>query len=169
MIRLACLLVLLAAAPALAEPAMTAEDFLRQMAEDTIADVEAGRMAQATESAAGPVRQLGRQITGEAMAANDRLARLAAPRGVRQSNQIAAEDRRALERLSKLEGGPFGREYLRYVMADLEHDRALCQVAQGLDDRPVADFARETLARLDTDLMVARAVYDAQVAAGPSR
>lgn len=152
-----------------AQPAMTAEDFLRRMAEDTIADVEAGRMAQGTETAPGPVRQLGRQITGEAIQLNGRLSRLAGPRGVRQDNQIAAEDRQALERLSRLQGTPFAREYLRYVMADLERDRALLQVATALDDRPVADFARETLARVDSDLMVARTVYDAQVASNPER
>lgn len=156
-------------AAAAAQSAMTAEDFLRRMAEDTVADVEAGRMAQGTETAPDPVRQLGRQITGEAIAVNDRLSRLAGPRGVRHDNQITAEDRHALERLSKLQGTSFAREYLRYVMADLERDRALLQVATTLDDRPVADFARDTLARVESDLMVARTVYDAQVASNPER
>jgi predicted outer membrane protein len=154
---------------ALAQSAMTAEDFIRQVAEDNIADVEAGRMAQTSKTVPESIRQLGRQITADAMTINDRLSRLAVARSVPLSNQISAADRQALNRLSKLEGPAFAREYLRYVMDDLEQDRARYQVGSTLDDRPVADFAKQALPELDKELQVAQALYDAQVARAPSR
>ncbi len=167
--RLPVLAVLLFPLSALADNAMTPEDFIRQAAEDNIADVEAGRMAQSTETVPASVRQLGRQITADAMHMNDRLSKLAGARAVPLSNQITAADRQVLSRLSKLQGQAFAREYLRYVMGDLEQDRARYQVASTLEDPPVAHFAKEVLPELDKELQVARALYDAQVATVPER
>ena len=159
--------VLLLPFSALAQTAMTADDFIRQAAEDQIADVEAGRLAQFAETVPPSVQQLGREITADAMQLNDRLTKLAGARSLALGNQIPGIDRQAIERLSKLQGPAFTREYLRYVMADLEQDRALYQVASTLDDAPVAEFAKQALPALEDELQVARALYDAQVAGVP--
>lgn len=147
---------------------MTVEDFLRQAAESNIADIEAGRMAESTTTVPLSVQQLGRQISGGAMTLNDRLSKLAETHGIKLANQITPADRGALERLSKLQGPLFTREYLRYVLADLERDRAFYQVASGLDDGAVAQFAKEALPEIETELMVARTIYDSQIAARPA-
>lgn len=147
--------------------AMTAEEFLLRAAEDNIADVEAGRMAQSTDTVPPPVQQLGRRISSDALQINGRLSKLADQRGVHIANQIPPGDRLALERLSKLQGPAFTREYLGYVLADLDHDRGLYQVASGLDDPTVAQFAKDTLTQIETELQMARALYDSQVASAP--
>lgn len=154
------------ALPALAQQ-QAPEAFLQQAAADTIADVEAGRLLQGTAGIPDTVRQLGRDISGEAMQLNDRLVKLAGPRNVPLANQIPAEDRQALEQLKHLQGQDFARAYLRYVVTDLERDQALYQAATGLDDAALAQFAREALPQLRNQLMVARAVQDSQVATMP--
>ncbi|MBC7906255.1 MAG: DUF4142 domain-containing protein [Rhodospirillaceae bacterium] len=146
-----------------AAQSMTAEDFIRQAVEDNLADVEAGRMAEGTGTLPLSVQQLGRQISSSSMRMNEELSRLAASRGIVPANQIRASDRHTLERLSKLQSGTFTREYLRSVLADLEHDRALFQIATALEDPGVAQFARNTLPEIEKQLQVAGAVYDAQV------
>jgi predicted outer membrane protein len=162
-------LVVICPLSAQAQTAMTADDFIRQAAEDNIADVEAGRLAQYAGAVPSSIQQLGRQITSDAMQMNDRLTKLAGARSLALGNQIPGTDRQAIARLSTLQGPAFAREYLRYVMADLEHDRALYQIASALDDAPVAKFARDALPELESELQVARTLYDAQVAGVPER
>jgi predicted outer membrane protein len=152
--------------PAMAQAPLAPDDFIRQAAADTIADVEAARLMQANAETPASVRELGRQISAEAKQANDRLVHLAGPRNVPLANQIPPEDSRALQRLGGLHGGEFTRAYLGYVMADLQRDQVLYQTAARLADEPVAQFAREMLPQLNNRLMVARAVYDAQLAEG---
>lgn len=167
--RRTALVLCLLASPAVAQQQPLApEDFIRLAAADAIADVEAARLMQGNAGTPAPVRELGRQISAEANAVNDRLVHLAGPRNVPLANQIPPEDSRALERLAGLRGGEFSRAYLGYVVADLQRDQALYQAAARLPDEPVAQFARETLPQLNNRLMVARAVYDAQVAINPS-
>lgn len=163
--RIVTLALCLLGLPALAEPAPAT--FLQQAAADTIADVEAGRLVQTAAGIPDSVRQLSRDISGEAKQLNERLVKLAGPRAVALANQIPAEDRRALEQLNRLQGAEFTRTYLRYVVADLDHDQALYQAATTLDDPALAQFAREALPQLRNQLMVARAVQDAQVATVP--
>lgn len=146
-----------------AAQSMTAGDFIRQAAQDNLADVEAGRMAEGTTTLPPSVQQLGRQMGANAIRMNDYLGQLAAARNVPLDNQIPAADRLALDRLSKLQGAAFTRDYLNYVLADLEHDRALLQVASVLEDVEVAQFARDALGGVEAQLQVAGAVYDAQV------
>lgn len=164
--KLWLVLVLLPCA-ALAQPALTADDFIRQAAEDNIADVEAGRLAQLTATVPPSVQQLSRELTGNAMRLNEKLSKLAGARALPLANQIPGADRLALERLSKLQGPAFAREYLRYVLADLEHDRAFFQVASSLDDPAVSQLAKDALPGIEGELRVARALYDAQVAGVP--
>lgn len=142
-------------------------DFLRRAAADTIADVEANRLVQGAVDVPEPVRQLGRQLSAEAVQVNDRLVKLAGPRNVPLANQILPEDRAALEQMGPLQGADFTRAYLRYVIADLERDQALYQAAAGLNDVALAQFAREALPQVRNNLMVARAVQDSQVATVP--
>lgn len=155
------------AAPAAAQQEPLAPDeFIRRAAADAIADVEAARLVQESAGMPAAVRELGRQISVDAMRINDRLVQLAAPRDVALANQIAPEDRQALEQLGTLTGTALARAYLGYVLVDLERDQSLFAAASSLADPPVAQFARETLPQLGNRLMVARAVHHAQVAEG---
>lgn len=155
------------AAPALAQQApQGSEQFIAQAAADTIADVEAARLIQSATGIPDSVRELGRQISADAMRTNDRLVQLAQPRNVPLANQISPNDRLALDHLGALSGPVLARAYLGYVLADLERDQTLYAAATTLPDEPVAQFARETLPHLNNRLMVTRAVHDAQVAEG---
>ncbi|MCR6628997.1 MAG: DUF4142 domain-containing protein [Magnetospirillum sp.] len=101
------------------------------------------------------------------MQTHEKLVKLAEQRGLHLGNQITPAHRAALERLSRLQGPAFTRDYLRHTMAALEQQRARFQVAQTLDDPNVAQFAKDSLPDIDTRLAVTRAVYDSQVAAVP--
>lgn len=143
-------------------------DFIRQAVQDNIADVEAGRIAQSSQTAPQSVQELGRRITQDSIQWNGELAKLAQANNVPITNQLVPQDRQALDQLSQMQGDAFTREYLRYVISDLEQDvRMYQQAAQSAQDQQVQQFAQATLPKLQEHLTTARTVYDAQVAATP--
>ncbi|HTH17526.1 MAG TPA: DUF4142 domain-containing protein [Magnetospirillum sp.] len=145
-----------------AHAAMTAEDFIRQAGSQAVAAMEAGRMAQATDSAPASVRQLGRDLGSSAAATNQHLQDLAAGAQLPLPAQLEPAERNTLERLSHLRGPAFTRGYLSHATDLLERQRALFQVATTVEDAGLAQLARDTLPTLENQLLVADALHDAQ-------
>lgn len=158
-----------AAAPALAQQAETlaTEEFIRSAIQDVIADVEIGRMARSDPATPEAVQKVGQAVTDGAMGMNDGLSRLAAQNGVAVANQLEPQDRAVIQQLSKMQGDEFNRQYLQYVIGDLEGNIRLYRKAAEGDNPAVKQFAQDTLPRLESTLAIAREVWDQQVATQP--
>lgn len=157
---LAALAVLL---PAIAQAAMAGDDFLRRAVMATSTEIEVGRMAQAANTVSPSIQTLGRQAVAEAMVTGGRLVELAVARGVAVDGRVDDGDRAALDRLSRLRGAAFTRDWLGVILDRLERRQALFQVADDVDDPELAQFVRDALPQISLRLMVLRAVYDAQI------
>lgn len=160
-------LLVLMAFPAAAQEQVTAEDFIREAVQDDIADVEIGRMARTDPSTPQAVQEVGQVLTQSAMARNDRLSKLAAGHGVAVANQLEPQDRTAIRELSKVTGDTFTRNYLQYVLGDLETDiRSYRKVAESDVPADVKDFAQQNIPKLEQDLALVKKVWEEQVAEG---
>jgi putative membrane protein len=152
---------------AAAQEQVSVEEFIREAAQDDIADVEIGRMARTDPSTPQVVQDVGQALTQSAMERNDRLSKLAAGHGVAVANQIEPQDRTAIRELSKVTGEAFTRRYLEYFMGDLEGDlRSYRKVAESNAPPDVKDFAQQAIPKLEQDLALVRKVWEEQVAEG---
>lgn len=152
------------AAPVWAQEALTADEFVRQAVEDNIADGEIGRMVQNDPSLPQGVQQVGLALARSSTRINGALVDIAAQTDVRLSNTPSEQDRQMIQRLSRLEGEEFTREYLQFVINDLERDATFYQEATEIESPEISQLAKETLPVLQTNLAMARKVWDEQVA-----
>ncbi|MEW5727813.1 MAG: DUF4142 domain-containing protein [Pseudomonadota bacterium] len=155
---------LLVSAPALAQEKLTAEDFVRQAVEDNRADVEFGRMVRNDPALPPGVHQVGRMLERSSTQMNGALAKLAQDNDVRLGTSLAEQDRQMIQRLSQMQGAEFTREYLQFVINDLERDIKFYQDAVEVEAPDVSQFAQETLPVLQTTLAMAEKVWEEQVA-----
>ncbi|MGE5545475.1 MAG: DUF4142 domain-containing protein [Solirubrobacterales bacterium] len=161
--------VLLAALPAMAqrEEPLTPEDFLKRAMQDNIADVEIGRLVQSDPSLPADVQAVGREISRRSLDLSGELTKLSAELKIPVGNQISEQDRQMIQRLSRMQGAEFVREYLQYVVNDLEHDATLYEKGAQSDNPSVRRVASQALPAVKADVARAREVYDQQVANKP--
>lgn len=157
------------AAPSLAQEALTADEFLRQAIEDNVADVEFGRMVRADPSLPSGVHQVGQALARTSAEMTGTLVRLAGAAGVPPTTEPAEQDRQMIQRLSRLQGDEFTREYLLYVINDLERDIKFYQGAAEMDSPDIRRFAQDAVPVLQTNLATAEKVLEEQTAAAEER
>src|SRR5215470_1788973 len=121
----------------IARPAPSSEHFMQDAASGGQAEVSLGRMA-ANKAASPEVRRFAERMVKDHGAAGDQLKELAQRRGVSLSTRLDPADRELIDRLGKLSGPEFDREYMRAMVDDHEKD--------------VAKFEREVKAGRDADV-----------------
>ena len=102
-----------------------------------MAEVEMGKLAQ-DKAASNQVKAFARKMAEDHSQANDELKQLAAGKGVILPTDIAAKDRREINKLSKLSGAEFDREYMTSMVSDHQKD--------------VSEFKSESKSALDNDV-----------------
>jgi putative membrane protein len=95
-------------------------NFIMKAAEGGREEVELGRLAQSKASSDG-VKQFGQRMVEDHGAANKELMDLAANKGVQLDNKAPKKDP-LLEKLSKLQGQDFDREYVKAMVKDHKQD-----------------------------------------------
>jgi putative membrane protein len=155
----------LAGAPALAlaQPATTSltssdKKFVTEAAEGGQMEVELGELAQ-QKAATDAVRQFGRRMVDDHGKANHELAQLAASKQVQLSDKASRHEQREKDRLSKLSGAAFDREYVKMMVADHEKDVAVFKrESQQAKDPDLKTWAGKTLPTLEDHLQMIRQV-----------
>src|SRR6185295_17043877 len=101
------------AKPAPVTKSMSADQqFVKNVAADNMAEVELGRLA--TEKASrDDVKKFAQQMVDEHGKANDELKTLASSKNIMLSETVDASHKAVHDRLSKLSGAAFDRDYLR--------------------------------------------------------
>jgi putative membrane protein len=97
-------------------------NFIIKAAEGGQAEVELGRLAQG-KATSDVVKRFARRMVEDHGDANRELMELAANKGVRFDDKTAKHDR-LLERLAKLHGQEFDREYVKAMVKDHKQDVA---------------------------------------------
>lgn len=139
-----------------ASPVAAADrQFVMQAASGGLAEVQLGGIA-ANKAANAEVKQFAQRMVQDHGKANDQLKSLAAQRNLKLPAEPDAEARDQVQKLSKLEGANFDREYMQYMVEDHERDvRKFQQEAEQGQDAGLKSFAQQTLPILQQHLELA--------------
>jgi putative membrane protein len=129
--------------------------FVDEAAQGGVAEVKLGELAQ--QKAQSPtVKQLASTIVSDHEAVNTQLQSLASTKGVKVPQQPSSAEQKEYDRLSKLSGSDFDRQYAEAMVKDHKKDIGeFGKVAKGKGDPDVKTFAAETLPKLQQHLQLA--------------
>ena len=135
---------------------MNDAQFLRKAAEGGMAEVQMGQLAQ-EKASNKDVKDFGKHMVDDHSKANDELKSLASQKNVTVPDSLSAKDKATYDRLSKLSGDQFDREYMRVMVKDHETDVAeFRRESKTAKDPDVRSFASKTLPTLEEHLKMAR-------------
>lgn len=124
---------------------MTADNgFAMKAAEGGMAEVQFGSLAKDHASNAD-VKSFGDRMVTDHTKANDELKSIAAKKNITLPSSMNAKDQASHDRLSKMNGAAFDKEYMRMMVADHRTD--------------VNEFRRESQSGSDPDLKAFAAKY----------
>ena len=132
--------------------------FAPTAAQGGLAEVELGRLA--LQRAADPaVKEFGQRMVTDHTRANAELKAVAAQKNIQLPTDLSSSQKSTMDKLSKLSGAEFDREYMSDMVKDHETDvkEFETQAKEGTDT-DVKDFATKTLPTLQAHLQMARNV-----------
>lgn len=130
--------------------------FMTEAAQGGMAEVELGRIA-AERASNEEVKRFGQRMVDDHTKANQELMQLAQSKGVALPTEMDSSHRSMRDRLGKLSGAEFDREYMRGQVKDHEKTVALFErEAQQGKDAEAKAWAEKTLPTLREHLQQAR-------------
>ena len=110
-----------APATAPANLSATDRDFAMKAAQGGMAEVEMGNLAQ-QHGMSLAVKDLGKKLVDDHTKANNELRDIAAREGITLPTEMGSKQRKSIDRLSKLSGAEFDREFLKEAVRDHKED-----------------------------------------------
>lgn len=132
--------------------------FAMKAAQAGFAEVQMGKLA--TQKAADPdVKAFGQQMVNDHTKANDELKAAAAKIYLTLPADMDSQEQSEYNKLQRLSGSKFDREYIQDMIKDHEEDIKLFQkeIDKG-QDTPIKDFASRTLPMLQAHLQQVRSI-----------
>jgi putative membrane protein len=131
--------------------------FLKKAMEGNLAEIQMGKLAQEKGTSDG-VRSFGKQLEQDHAAANQKAEAVAKEMGMSPPTEPNKQQKADYDRMSKLSGDKFDREFVRHMVADHKKDiKEFRQEAKKTNERPSA-FAQETLPTLQKHLETAQSL-----------
>jgi putative membrane protein len=132
--------------------------FLVKAAEGGMAEVELGQLA--SQRASDPqVKQFAQRMVTDHTKANDQLKQIASSKNVQLPTDLPASAKRERDKLSKLSGAQFDREYMSHMTSDHKKDTSEFRyAAKSAKDSDVKQFASATLPTLEEHLQMAQSI-----------
>jgi putative membrane protein len=130
--------------------------FAAKAAQGGMAEVEMGRLAvqRGTDSA---VKEFGQRMVVDHTRANEELKAIAARKHIQLPSDLDSDQKSKLDKLSKLSGAEFDKEYMEAMVKDHEEDVEDFQTqAKDGNDPDIKAFAAKTLPTLQSHLQMAR-------------
>jgi len=130
--------------------------FIEEAAKGGMAEVQLGKLA--AEKAENPqVKQFGQRMVDDHSKANSQLQQLASTKNVSLPQDIDRSTQREYDRLQKLSGTQFDREYMKHMVSDHKKDvKEFQKEAKSAKDPDVKNFAQTTLPTLEERLRQAQ-------------
>ncbi len=129
-------------------------DFMNQAAPGGKAEVDLGRMA-ASQGMSKEVKEFGQKMVEDHSKANQELMQLAGQKKVTLPPDVMPKHKEVMEKLSKLKGADFDREYVKAMVEDHEKDvTAFAATASNGVDADVKAFAAKALPTLRMHLQM---------------
>ena len=132
------------------------ETFLRNSAEANMAEIKLGQLAE--EKAEAPeVKNLAKRIVEDHTKAQDELKQIAQQEGINLPTDISHKDAMTYDRLSKLSGPQFDREYSQEMVKDHQKDISEFKRAETQVKNPaLKQYAQRELGTLQSHLELAQ-------------
>src|SRR5437870_1930491 len=122
--------------------------FIRHVAQDGMAEVELGKMANERASSHA-VKEFAQRMATDHGKANEELAQLAQQKGITMPTGPDSKQKKVMDRLSKLSGAEFDRAYMREMTRDHDKDvKAFQREAKQAKDAAVKAWITKTLPTL---------------------
>lgn len=135
-------------------------NFITEAAEGGMAEVELGKLAQ-QNGARADVKQFGQRMVEDHGKANEELKAVASNLGATVPAEPGKKHRGDIQKLSKLTGDKFDREYVAHMVKDHEKDiSAFEKQSKKGDAQELKQFAAKSLPTLQEHLKMARAMRD---------
>lgn len=145
---------------ATAQVARADRKFIEEATEGGLAEVELGKLAQ-QKSQSTMVKEFGSRMVQDHSKANDELKEIAESKGVQLPGAPDKEHQKDVEKLSKLSGAEFDREYAAHMLSD--HKKDVSEFKKAADkskDGDLKAFAGKTLPTLQEHLTMAQNLND---------
>jgi putative membrane protein len=148
-----------AMAPGLSKPTTLAavdKKFIENAAQGGMAEVKLGQLA--AQKASDPqVKQFAEKMVADHSKANDKLKKIASDKGVILPADTTTAEKREYDKLSKMTGAAFDREYMKHALTDHKKDASEFKSATRLvRDPDLKQFATETLPTVEEHLALAK-------------
>jgi putative membrane protein len=135
------------------------QTFAMKAAQGGMAEVKLGKLA--TEKASDPdVKQFGQKMVDDHTKAGDELKQIASGKSISLPTDLNAKDQALYDRLSKLSGSEFDKEYMSHMVSD--HKTDVSEFKKESDrgsDSDLKSFASKTLPTLESHLQMAESTY----------
>ncbi|HLG97014.1 MAG TPA: DUF4142 domain-containing protein [Bryobacteraceae bacterium] len=129
--------------------------FMHKAAQGGMAEVKLGQLAEQKASNQA-VKDFGKRMATDHQKANDQLKSIASNKNVTLPDSMDAKDQALYDRLSKLSGPEFDREYMRAMVRDHRMDvNEFRRESERAKDQDVRSFASSTLPVLQQHLQLA--------------
>ena len=130
--------------------------FIKDAAAGGLMEVQLGKLA--SEKAASPqVKEFGKKMEQDHGKANTEIQHLASSKNVQISDKLEGKQKSTYDRLAKLSGERFDREYMKAMIDDHKDDvDKFKKQADKADDADVKKFAAKTLPVLQQHLELAQ-------------
>ena len=134
--------------------------FMNEAAPGGMAEVELGKLAAAKAENA-EVKAFAQKMVEDHSKAGDELKQLAAQKKVMLPPDVMPKHKEIMDKLSKLNGADFDKEYVKAMVADHEKDVAAFEnVSKTAVDADVKNFATKTLPTLKMHLEMIKAMSE---------
>jgi len=136
--------------------------FYKKAAEDGMAEVELGKLAQ-DKSPTASVKEFGAMMVTDHSAANDKLKVIAAQKNIKLPTSPSVGQMATKTKLEALSGKPFDKSYIKGMVEDHQEDIKEFQTeATSGQDADAKAYAAATLPTLKAHLKKIRAIASAQ-------
>src|SRR5262245_25704861 len=132
------------------------QNFVKEAAAGGMMEVELGKVA-ADKATNDKVKAFGRQMQEDHGKAAEELKALASSKGVQIPTALEGKHKRTVDRLSKLSGPEFDRQYIRTMIEDHKEDlKAFQREAEKGKDPDVKQFAAKYVPMIKNHLEMAQ-------------
>jgi len=118
-------------------------------------EVQLGKLAQ-EKAGDEKVKQFGKRMEQDHSKANDELKKIASDKGVQLSTDLDKKHKTKIDKLTKLSGTDFDKQYMNDMVSDHKEDiKKFQRVADKGKDADLKQFASQTLPTLKEHLQLA--------------
>ena len=134
------------------------KEFMDKAAQGGMMEVQLGQMA-ASKAQNADVKAFGQKMVEDHSNANTELKSVARENNVTLPTEVSAEQKEDMDKLSKLSGAAFDKEYVKMMVEDHEKDVADFQKqSESAADADVKAFATKTLPTLKSHLEMIKGI-----------